>query len=397
MARERLSPAEARRLAIAAQGLHRPPPSSSSHRDVSRTAERLGMVQIDSVNVVARAHELALHARLGAFEPEALRRAAYGGRRRSLFEYWAHECSYVPVATHALWRWRMEDARAGIGIYGGLARFAEERRDLIDGALAEIERRGALTAGELSGERGKGSWWGWSSGKRALEWLFWAGLVTTADRRGNFERVYDLPERVLPRRALDAPTPGREDAQRELVANALASHGIATEPDLRDYLRLRPAESRARLAELTEEGRALPVRVKGWPDTWMSPGARIPARCGRNVLLAPFDPLVWTRGRTARLFGMKLKLEIYTPEAERVHGYYVLPFLLGDRLAARVDLKADRKARTLIVRAAHLDDGAAAETAEALMGALREIAGWLGLDDVRVEPRGDLAATLAGA
>ena len=398
MPRERLSPAEARRLAVAAQGLHRAPPKGPvDHRDVAKAVRRLGIVQIDSVNVLARAHALTLHARLGAHEPDAMHRAAYGGRRRTLFEYWAHECSLVPVESHRLWRWRMEDARAGIGIYGGLARFAEEKHALIDATLRAIEREGPMAAGDFEGQRGKGSWWGWSEGKHALEWLFWAGLVTTATRRGNFERVYDLPERALPRAAVEAPTPSREEAQRGLLAQALRAHGVATESDLRDHARLKPAEARARLAELAEEGAALPVRVKGWSEAWLDPTARVPRRCEGRALLCPFDSLVWSRPRTERLFGMRLKLEIYTPAENRVYGYYVLPFLVGDRLAARVDLKADRQAGTLVARASHLDDGAADETAERLAPALRDMARWLGLAEVRTEPRGDLAPELARA
>nr|WP_238941609.1 crosslink repair DNA glycosylase YcaQ family protein [Jannaschia sp. Os4] len=354
------------------------------------------LLQIDSVNVVARAHLLTLHARLGPFDPADLHRAAYGGRRRRLFEYWGHECSYAPVEDWPLWQWRMKDARQGIGLYGNLARFGRERRDLIDATLARIEAEGAVSSGDLGG-RGEGGWWGWSETKQAVEWLFWAGRLTTATRGGTFERVYDLPERVLPRAALDAPVPDRAEAQARLMDHALRAQGVATEGDLRDFLRLRPGDSRAALSRLAEEGVAVPVRITGWPEAWMHRDARIPRTVETTRLLAPFDPLVWTRDRAERLFGMRVKLEIYTPAEQRRHGYYVLPFLLGDALVARVDLKADRKAGVLRVLATHGEDHAPDHACAALGDALRGMAGWLGLERIEVAPKGDLAARLAGA
>ena len=392
MPRERLSAAEARRLAIAAQGLHRAAP----RMDVVGAARRMRLLQIDSVNVLARAHLLTLHARLGPFDPAALHRAAYGGRRRRLFEYWGHECSYAPVEDWPLWQWRMNDARGGVGLYGGLARFGRERRDGIARALERIEAEGPMSAGDLGG-RGAGGWWGWSDSKMAVEWLFWAGLLTTATRRATFERVYDLPERVLPRAALGAPVPDRAEAQARLMDHALRAQGVATEGDMRDFLRLRPADSRAALARLVEEGVARPVRIGGWPPAWMHRDARIPRAVETTRLLAPFDPLVWTRDRAERLFGMRVKLEIYTPAAQRRHGYYVLPFLFGDALVARVDLKADRAAGVLRVLAAHEEDHAPDHAPAALADALRGMAGWLGLARVAVAPQGDLAARLAAA
>ena len=253
----------------------------------------------------------------------------------------------------------MADAAAGTGLYAGLARFGREHRPAIEAVLREVEARGPLAASDLDGGASRPGWWEWSAPKRALEWLFWAGLVTTATRRGAFERVYDLPERALPRAALGAPTPARADAQRALVALALRAQGVATEADLRDYLRLPPVDARRALRALEEEGAAIPVRVHGWPPAWMDARARLPRRADARALICPFDPLVWTRPRAERLWGMRVRLEIYTPRDRRVHGYYVLPFLLGDRLVARVDLKADRAAGALVVQAAHAEPGGA--------------------------------------
>jgi uncharacterized protein YcaQ len=364
---------------------------------------RIGLLQIDSVNVLARAHYLPLLARLGPYATSVLDEAAWGPRRRRrLFEYWAHEASLLPVESQPLLRWRMERAARGEGIYSGLARFGRERRDYVEAVLAEVGARGALAASELSsGGRAQGSWWGWSDGKRALEWLFWAGLVTTATRRGAFERVYDLSARVLPPAVLAAPTPPAEEAQRALLRIAAGALGVATERDLRDYFRLEPAETRARIAEMEEAGDLLPVRVEGWDrPAWIDPGAagRIPRRIGARALLAPFDPVVWERARAERLFGFRYRIEIYTPAPRREYGYYVLPFLLGDRLVGRVDLKADRAGGRLLVHAAHAEPGADhARVAGALAAALSEMAGWLGLRAVLAGDRGDLSRALRSA
>jgi uncharacterized protein YcaQ len=281
----------------------------------------------------------------------------------------------------------MARAERGEGIYGGLARFAAERRPFVEAVLREIETRGPLSARELSeGGRGRGSWWGWSDGKRALEWLFWAGQVAAAGRRG-FERVYDLPERVLPAEILGRPTPPADEAQRTLLLVAARALGVATERDLRDYFRLEPAESRARVAELVEAGALLPVDVEGWgAPAFLDPAARVPRRIEARALVSPFDPLVWERARTERIFGFRYRIEIYTPARKREHGYYSLPFLLGDRLVARVDLKADRAGRRLVVRSVSHEPWADREAvASALDAELRAMAEWLGLEDVVVE------------
>ena len=376
-------------MALAAQGFAAGRPAAPVARAaVLPQIERLGLVQIDSVSALVRAHYLPLFSRLGPYPRGLLDEFAYSGRRRRLFEYWGHEASLLPVTAHPLLRWRMERARAGRGIYTGLARFASERANFVTAVLREITDRGPLAAGELAnGGRGQGGWWGWSDGKLALEYLFWAGLVTTAARRG-FERVYDLPERALPRAVLDLPTPEPAEAQRTLLRRAAAALGVATARDLRDYFRLDADDTPTRIAELVEAGALLPVAVEGWSQpAWLDPGARLPRRVDGRALLSPFDSLVWERGRTERLFGFRYRLEIYTPAHKRTHGYYVLPFLLGDRLVARVDLRSDRKAGYLRVLATHLEPGVdAAAVAEPLSGELELLARWLELDRVRYGP-----------
>lgn len=361
-----------------------------------RVFERVGLIQIDSVNVLVRSHYMPAFSRLGAYDTRVLERAAWG-RRRELFEYWGHEASLIPLDLQPALRWRMERASRGEGIYGGLARFARERKDYIETVYAEIAARGPMGAGDLSDAgKGEGGWWGWSDGKRAAEFLFWSGRITTATRRG-FERIYDLTERALPERIVAEPTPDVAEAQRRLMRVAARSLGIATERDLRDYFRLDPADARARLAELVEEGDLVPVTVKGWDrQAWLARDARVPRRIAARALLSPFDSLVWERDRAERLFGFRYRLEIYTPADKRVHGYYVLPFLLGDRLVARVDLKADRAAGVLRVMGAHPEGKAdQGEVATALAEELRAMAGWLGLRDVAVQEKGALSTRLA--
>ncbi len=391
---EHISPAAARRIALAAQGFGRTPPAAPGRRHVRDLVRKLGVVQIDSVNVVARTHYLPGFSRLGPYPREALEAEAWG-RRRGLFEYWGHEASLLPVESQPLLRWRMARARAGEGIWGGVARFGRERRAYIDEVLKEIERRGPVTGGDFAeGPRGAPGWWSWSDGKRALEWLFWAGLITTKTRRG-FERVYDLTERALPRAVVEAPTPDEADAQRELVRIAARALGVATEADLRDYFRLPLADARARIAELGEAGELAPVQVRDWGrSAWLWPAARRPRKVRVDALLSPFDNLIWTRDRTERLFGTRVRLEIYTPAHKRTHGYYVLPFLEDEAITARVDLKADRQAGVLRVQAAWREPDATPETPARLAGELRRLAAWLRLDGVEVAGKGDLAEAL---
>ena len=351
------------------------------------------------MNVLVRAHYLPLFSRLGAYDPALLDRLAYDGRDRALFEYWGHEASLLPVSAYPLLRWRMERAARGLGIYGHIARFGRRRRAFVEEVLAEVTERGPLAASELSrGGRARGPWWGRSVGKKALEWLFWAGQVTTSTRRG-FQRIYDLPERALPAAALAAPVPAEDEAQRLLLRAASRALGVATARDLSDYFRLNITEARPRLAELVEAGELVPARVEGWREAaYLHPQAPSPRRVQARALLAPFDPLVWERQRTERIFGFHYRISIYTPAAMRTHGYYVLPFLLGDRLVARVDLKADRAARVLRVPASHVEPGVpAARVAWPLARELATMAEWLGLDGVHVGRRGNLGRALRAA
>ncbi|MBU1347524.1 MAG: winged helix DNA-binding domain-containing protein [Alphaproteobacteria bacterium] len=384
-------------MALAAQGFGRPHPDTPGSRQVRGTARRLGVIQIDSVNVVSRTHYLPAFSRLGDYPREALEAEAWG-RKPSLFEYWGHEASLMPLEMHPLMRWRMERARAGDGVWSGLSRFGRERRDYIDGVLAEIERRGPVTGADFAaGPRGKPGWWTWSDGKRALEWLFWAGLITTKTRRG-FERVYDLTERVIPGRVLDLATPTEADAQRALVRIASQAMGISTAADMRDYFRLPLKDSRDRIAELVEVGALQPVTVPGWRHpAYVAPDARRPRKSTGCALLSPFDNLIWTRDRTERLFDARVRLEIYTPAHKRTHGYYVLPFLENEAITARVDLKADRQSGALRVQASWREPQAGPDTVDRLGCELRRMAGWLGLDRVDVQDHGDLAAELAVA
>lgn len=381
--RTALSAAEARRLALAAQGFADPRPDKQPGGwDLRRVLRRVGLLQIDSVNVLERAHYLPAFSRLGPYPRELLDRGSQRAPRR-LFEYWGHEASLLPVELHPLLRWRME--RAGDHAWSGMRRIQRERPELVEGLLARVAERGPSTASELAETepRRSGPWWDWSDVKWALEWLFVSGRLTAARRR-RFERLYDLPERVLPAAVLEAPTPSMAEAQRDLLRIAARGLGVAAERDLRDYFRLPTAETRLRIAELVEAGELAPVAVEGWGRTpaYLAVGARIPRKIEARALVGPFDSLLWERSRIRRLFGFDYRLEIYVPKTKRRHGYYVLPFLLGDRLVARVDLKADRAANVLLARAIHLEDGAPADTGEQLRAELEAMAAWLGLDRV---------------
>ncbi|MBM7081642.1 winged helix-turn-helix domain-containing protein [Micromonospora humidisoli] len=397
---ESLSLAQARRMTLAAQGFADPPPAGTpTRRHLRRVLDRVGLIQMDSVNVLQRAHYLPLYSRLGPYPTGLLDTAAYR-RPRELFEYWGHEASLVPVGLHAALRWRMAKARDDA--WGGMRRIAAEQPELVAWVRDEVAAAGPLTAAEIEHDapRETGNWgWNWSAVKRALEFLFWAGEVTAADRTPSFARRYDLPERVLPAAALDAPTPTDAQAYRTLVAVAARSLGVAAEPELRDYFRLPLAGARQAVADLVEAGELVPVTVQGWRQpAWRHVDARLPRWVRGNTLVSPFDPLVWQRARTERLFGFGYRIEIYVPAAQRVHGYYVLPFLQGERFTARVDLKADRRAGVLLVPAAWQEPGVApGETAVALAAELHRLAGWLGLDAVAPPAAGDLAAPLTAA
>ena len=300
----------------------------------------------------------------------------------------------LPIELHPLLRWRMARAEKGEGMWRRMAAYAGEKRGHAMDLLRRIEAEGPLAASDLREEKARSGWWEWSDAKTALEWLFWAGYVTTAARRGSFERVYDLTERVIPGDILALPTPDREEAQRGLIEIAARALGIATAADLRDYFRLKP-EATPRIDELVEEGVLRPVRVEGWRQpAFLHREAPRPRKIKAAALLVPFDPLIWERSRTERLFGLRYRIEIYTPADKRVHGYYVLPFLCGERIAARVDLKADRAAGLLRVQGAFAEPGAPADAPERLAAELRLMAAWLGLSGVTVAAKGDLAPAL---
>lgn len=390
-----LTAGEARRIALAAQGFGGDRDGPVHKRQLTKLVDRLGVIQIDSVNVVSRTHYLPAFSRLGAYPRDMLEDIAWS-KKRPLFEYWAHEASLLPLSSQPLFRWRMEDARSGVGVWKGVARFLRDRRDFVDRVRDEIAGRGPMSAGELEmGHKGEGGWWGWSEAKRAVECLFWAGELTTATRRGTFERVYGLPEKVIPRAVWDLPTPDRADAQRQLYRIAARAMGVATSKDLRDYFRMPVEGAKDRIAELVEAGELLPVTVKGWRDqAYLDPAARWPRKVDASSLLSPFDNLIWFRERTERMFGVRYRIEIYVPAEKRQHGYYVLPFLEGDALTARVDLKSDRKAGLLIVQSAHAEPWATDATPARLAHELRRMADWLGLNSVRVQPKGDLAEAL---
>ena len=386
--RTSLSAAEARRLALASQGFAAARQAASADGwGLRRVLGAVNLLQIDSVNVLVRAHFLPLFSRLGPYPPELLERAA-GRAPRRLFEYWGHEASLLPVALQPLLRWRME--RAADEAWGGIRRIQRERPELVREVLEEVRDGGPIAASQLSGQRPRrsGPWWDWSDSKRALEWLFWSGQVTAA-RRKRFERLYDLPERVLPAAVIETPTPEPADSQRELVRIAARSLGVAAERDLRDYFRLPTPETKLRVAELVEAGELVPVEVEGWGRTagYLHAGARIPRRVDATALIGPFDSLLWERSRVRRLFAFDYRLEIYGPAPKRRHGYYVLPFLLGDRLVARVDLKADRAAGALLARAVHLEPGAPPHAREALAVELELMRAWLGLDVTKLPAR----------
>ncbi len=392
---ERISLATARRIALAAQGFSdkRPAPMAADRRHVRKVVSRLGIIQVDSVNVLTRSQELPMFARLGPHKRDLIPSLIEGGE---LFEYWAHEASLVPVTTEPFLRWRMHAALNLETGWGGLLRLAKERPDFIEGVYQAVCDQGPIAASELAPPRTqkKGSWWSWGEEKVALEYLFWSGRISARRRPQSFEREYVAYEQIIPAAIRAIPTPTIEEAHRELLMIAATSHGIGTRTDLDDYFRLKKAQPR--IDELVEEGRLLQVEVEGWnKPAYLHPEAAKPRRVSARALLSPFDSLIWERTRTENLFGMRYRIEIYVPQEKRIHGYYVLPFLLGEELVARVDLKSDRKAGVLLVQSAWGEPGIhEGEVAAELAEELHLMADWLDLERVEVTGRGDLGKRL---
>lgn len=400
-----ISGGAARRIALAAQGFADGRPSgAATRRHLNRVLERVRLLQLDSVNVAVRAHYAPLFARLGPYPMELVDEAAWAHSARKprlLVEYWAHEASLLPVADWPLMRWRM---RYYESMRGQHWKAHHVEQPLIEDVLAAVKELGPISAGALDRELGgegnghRGGWWNRSATKIACEYLFAVGELTTGTRQG-FERRYDLPERVLPPEVHGAPEVAEADAARELIRRSAASLGVATESDLRDYYRIKPAPGRRAIAELVDAGELEEVAVEGWrPKAYLHPAARIPRRVTGRALLCPFDPLIWERPRTERLFDFHYRIEIYTPEPKRVYGYYVFPFLLDGELVGRVDLKADRAAGVLRVPGAFAEPGTDhSRVATELAAELREMASWLELDAVEVGDRGELAGPLRAA
>ena len=381
-------------MALAAQGFtDRRPTGRVDRRHLRKVFDRIGVIQIDSVNVLVRSQELPLFARLGPHPRTMLADALDDGE---LFEYWAHMAAITPSAQHRLFRWRMEKAHQ----WGSVDRLKHRRPGFVDEVLAQVRDLGPITASDLGERVGKkASWWDWDDGKIALEHLFNHGLVAARRRRNDFARLYDLPERVLPAAALNSATPSEPDARKELLVIAARALGVGTLGDLADYHRQKVPQCNPLVKELVEAGELLPAQVEGWnKPAYVHPEATVPRWVKGRALLSPFDSLVWNRERTERVFGFVYRIEIYTPPPKRVYGYYVLPFLLDGELVGRIDLKADRAAGTLRVQAAHAEPGVDdAPVAVNLAAELQSMADWLELDRVATTDRGDLAPALRKA
>jgi uncharacterized protein len=386
-----LSNAEARRIALAAQGFADPRPTGRvDRRHLRRVLDRIGLIQIDSVNVLVRSQELPLFARLGPHPRTLIDDAIRDGE---LFEYWVHEASLVPTDQYHLYRWRMREPYP----WPGFRRRVQQQGNYIEQVYQRVVEEGPLVAGDLKARLGKkGTWWDHDDGKIALEALQYLGRITARRRPHDFARVYHLRERMIPADALARPALPAHEARKELLVLAARYHGVGTLQDLADYHRLTPTLCKQALAELVEEGRLLPVTVREWDrPAYLHPEARLRRRISARALLSPFDPVVWNRARALRMFGFHYRIEIYTPAPKRQYGYYVLPFLLGDELVGRVDLKADRANRALRVQSAWMEPGVnMREVAAELMEELRLMASWLTLDRIEVTGRGDLGPSL---
>jgi uncharacterized protein len=399
--RDQLSKAQARRIALAAQGfgiprLERP----VTIRDVQAVTNRLAQFQIDSINVVTRAQFMPLFSRLGPYDPALLERAVYQSPRR-LFEYWGHAASLIDVSLQPLLRFRMQPGFRDV--WTGVERVAQQNADLIPFVRDEVAARGPISARdlEIAEQRDRSNWgWNWSRVKTVLEWLFYVGEVTSAYRNTQFERVYDLPERVIPPTILAQPTPTPQESVTGLIRRAARALGVATESCLRDYFRTRLDMTRQAIADLIESGELILVAVEGTGGRpwYLWHKARVPRRISTRALLSPFDSMIFERARLERLFDFSYRIEIYVPGPKRIHGYYVYPFLLDENFVARVDLKADRSRGVLRVNAAWIEPGYdSVDVATQLASELKVMAEWLGLEAVEVLHRGDLASALAAA
>src|SRR4051794_9042717 len=387
-----LSNAQARRIALAAQGFNDPRPTGRiDRRHLRRVLDRIGLIQIDSVNVLVRSQELPLFARLGPHPRTLIDDATSAGE---LFEYWVHEASHVQTAQHHLFRWMMRQPHR----WPSFRRLMADRAGYIETVYEYVVANGPLVAGDLKQRVGKkGTWWDYDDGKIALEALFYEGRVSARRRPRDFARVYDITERVIPAEALARATLPEREARKELLVLAAKYHGIGTLRDLTDYHRMKQTTCAPLVGELVEEGRLMVAHVREWNRVaYIHPDAITPRRVNARALLSPFDPVVWNRERAERMFGFRSPTEIYTPAPRRQYGYYVLPFLLGDELVARVDLKADRANGALLVQSAWGEPGVTnGHVAAELHAELLSMAGWLGLERVVVKDRGDLAPALA--
>ena len=392
MRAQTISAAQARRIALAAQGFGQNYPAGVGTRQLNLVLDRIGLVQLDSVNVFERSHYLPLFARLGAYDKSLLDRLVFG-RYSDYLEYWAHEAAIIPAETWPLYRWRMDANRARYSTPGS---WVAENGPMLDWLRAALTDRGAVAASEIEHDSGKGAggWWGWSEVKTGLEWLFRFGEAVSAGR-SRFERRYALASSALPSALFEREVP-RSDAIRELLLLSARAHGIGILADFADYYRIKSEPARAAVHDLVDAGELLPVTVEGWNrPAYLHRDARIPRRVEATALLSPFDPVVWERRRAERMFGFHYRIEIYTPAPKRIFGYYTLPLLIDDRLVGRVDLKSDRQNRVLRVQSSWTEVDAPPETAARLAPLLRETAAWQGLDAIEVMGRGNVAGAVA--
>jgi len=373
-----LSIADARALALAAQGFDTArPKTKATQRHVDALISRLGVIQIDSVNVLVRSQELPLFSRLGNHNRNAIPKAT---EQQKIFEYWGHEAAHLPVEIHPLFRWKMEAARLGKAKHWGLTSFYDDNKAFVKRMLKHVEKNGPTTSRELSTRtEKKGTWWDWDEAKVALEYLFLTGQLMSRGRGTDFARIYDTPERVLPEDVLNAPTPSEHDARKQLLVRSAIAQGVATASDLADYYRQKPATVKPLIAELVEEGELRVVAVDGWTEkAFVHRGAKLPKQLHATALLSPFDSLVWCRPRNERLFNFHYRIEIYTPKEKRKFGYYVLPFMMNGQMVGRVDLKADRANSKLLVHSVHTEKGIKrSEINDALNTELHTMASWL--------------------